>query len=333
MTRAREKLIVIGNVKNLSRSAARWRAGTAEGRRLPPYRALSAGSYLDWMGMCLAFHPDGKIISDRAGADFKPYEEDSRFCINVCPVRTAGEYAPCKKCADEQEDAGSALPFLDMEYFKKECLGLPSKVTVTELKRRLSGEEEGEFNLYSPAGEIRRRRTALSAAEVGTAMHSVMEHLDFHGDVSPEGIRSAVSRLAAEGFLTEEETAGIDVSKIAAFFTSRAGNIVQGADRLEREVMFAVSAPAKKIGLGASDAPVLLQGIMDCVAIADGKITIIDYKTDRGISAEAAAKKYSMQLYCYCLAAERLYGMAVDRAYIYMFETGELAETLPNYLN
>ncbi|MCL6516953.1 UvrD-helicase domain-containing protein [Alicyclobacillus sp.] len=63
MTRARERLILIGSGKDLARQAARWgMVAQAAGESLPLYAMLRAKSYLDWLGPALLRHKDGAIL-------------------------------------------------------------------------------------------------------------------------------------------------------------------------------------------------------------------------------------------------------------------------------
>src|SRR5690606_14269403 len=62
-TRAREKLIITGSVRNLPAICARWCA-TADTpvEQLPPYSVMQASSYLDWIGPAIARHESGRPI-------------------------------------------------------------------------------------------------------------------------------------------------------------------------------------------------------------------------------------------------------------------------------
>ena len=63
-TRAREKLIITGSVRDLERAAARWNSGCGTGPRLAGYQAAAARNYLDWLGPCL-IQGDGSPGLDR----------------------------------------------------------------------------------------------------------------------------------------------------------------------------------------------------------------------------------------------------------------------------
>ena len=89
--------------------------------------------------------------------------------------------------------------------------------------------------------------------------------------------------------------------------------------------MFTIKEKAKRLGVANSESPVLVQGVIDLVLIDGEEITIIDYKTDRNLSPVDASQKYRVQLVCYNMAVEKLFGKRAKHAYIYLFDTGKTA--------
>ena len=91
--------------------------------------------------------------------------------------------------------------------------------------------------------------------------------------------------------------------------------------------MFGISIPAGEAEPDYhGDAQIMLQGVIDCVVIHQGKITILDYKTEHVASADAVREKYRIQLDYYARAAEKIYGLEVTRRILYLFETGNTLE-------
>ncbi len=68
LTRARERLVLVGSVKSLRAACARWSRGAgAPGWPLPESLLLSARSYLDWIGPAVLRHADGAPLRELAG--------------------------------------------------------------------------------------------------------------------------------------------------------------------------------------------------------------------------------------------------------------------------
>lgn len=68
-----------------------------------------------------------------------------------------------------------------------------------------------------------------------------------------------------------------------AFFSTAIGQKLQKADWVKREVSFSMVLPVKEVysHIDAEGEPVLIQGMIDCLFEADGKLYLLDYKTDR----------------------------------------------------
>ena len=96
-----------------------------------------------------------------------------------------------------------------------------------------------------------------------------------------------------------------------------------------REYRFAVKIKAKDIYLDSklTDADeMILQGAVDCAFAQDGKITIIDYKTDRVKNMQELKERYAQQLKLYSYAMKLSTGLEVSRCVIYSFALNDTIE-------
>lgn len=74
LTRAKEKLILLGSVRGLEKLLGTW--GRYVGRDvlpLPDDTLASARCYLDWIGPALMRHPDGELMRQAVGIDESPH--------------------------------------------------------------------------------------------------------------------------------------------------------------------------------------------------------------------------------------------------------------------
>ncbi len=67
LTRAREKLIITGTVRDIPKAAAKWANAAVNGEKLPAYEMLKGLSYLDWIGPALFRHKDCSALRESAG--------------------------------------------------------------------------------------------------------------------------------------------------------------------------------------------------------------------------------------------------------------------------
>ena len=96
-----------------------------------------------------------------------------------------------------------------------------------------------------------------------------------------------------------------------------------------REKKFTVSVPAYEIYPFLSDFPeeeVLLQGIADLVFLEDGKLTVVDYKTDSLEKEEDFIEKYASQVMTYKRALSLCTGYEVGKTLLYSFRLSKEIE-------
>ena len=55
---------------------------------------------------------------------------------------------------------------------------------------------------------------------------------------------------------------------------------------------------------------------------ADGKLILIDYKTDRLVDPARIRRRYQIQLDMYKNAVEAILGRKVDKSYLYLLQNG-----------
>ena len=165
----------------------------------------------------------------------------------------------------------------------------------------------------------------LSPMERGTIMHTVMQRLDFHGDLSFAGIKSQVAGLEARGILPEGAGKIVYIKGIQSFFQSEIGQQVLTAPAVYRELPFSRMLRAKDFYPEVQEEKELLftQGVIDLlVETADGKLILIDYKTDRLTDAARIRQRYQIQLDLYRQAVEAILGRKVDKTYLYLLQNG-----------
>lgn len=220
---------------------------------------------------------------------------------------------------------------LRFEYGHRDALRLKSKFAVSELSR-LAKEETGAAVPVLDTPKFTRDKSKFTGAEKGTILHKVMEHLDFRfmGEVWKEGdrekkiaaIQAAAEDLVKREILTAEETSAISYPKILGFFDSDIGRRAGQSPRLYKEVSFNIM---KQI----AGENIIIQGTIDCYFEEDGKYILLDYKSDYvgdpvdGSGIERLTERYRMQLGLYKDALEKIRGIKVEEAYLYLFDAGK----------
>jgi ATP-dependent helicase/nuclease subunit A len=358
LTRARERLILVGSVADLHGQCERWaRTAGVQGWALPAGDILSARTYLDWLGMALSRHRDGaslRAAGPELPLDPGPRDDPSRWEVHLYPAveGLAGGAAQEKEgvdasdlAAQKGEAAAELLAAVQERLSWRYPYGLASrltaKVSVSELKRRplpgITGEEEEApgRELY-PVRLIQRPRFAqaagdLGGAERGSAAHLVLQHLDLTRDLTGEGIAAQIEELTARELLSPEQAAAVDVEALAAFFAGPLGRrVVARPEAVRREVPFSLRLPARMVypefSLTGAEAeePILVQGIIDWLVREEDGWLLLDFKTDtvKAGALRERKKLYRRQVAIYALAVAAWSGRPVREAYLYFLALG-----------
>ena len=236
-------------------------------------------------------------------------------------------------------------------YPDSDLLTAKAKYSVSELRRaaldaeaKAAAEEDredagGAEKQTASAAKPRRKRTAASAADIGTGYHRIMEFADFalacreDGSVDDEYISGCAQLLHDNGAISDEVFAEIDTDRIAGFFRSDIGRRAAGAARrgaLSKEKPFTLRTAADSGADGSRRRQVLVQGVIDCCYEEDGSMVLIDYKSNfikPGRDCEAELERiqheYRVQIDLYSEAVLKGTGLEVSEAYLYLFSSGE----------
>lgn len=202
----------------------------------------------------------------------------------------------------------------------------------TDPARSAAAQTAWNGAMHRPAFILSEKEKA-SSADIGTAVHVFLQFCDWN-NVLANGIEAELARLTERGFITRETAELVDRKKAARFFSSPLFEDARNARRVWRELRFNILLPASDYTESAerrellSDEQLLIQGIIDCMYIsADGRLRLLDYKTDRvprdtDKAAAMLAERYGEQMRTYMRAAEQITRMPLDRCVIFALSSG-----------
>ncbi len=217
-----------------------------------------------------------------------------------------------------------------------------AKLSVSELKHRAIEEKlaDGEilslddtplFNETNPEKYIPRfareeGETATGGTFYGTAFHRILELWDYPESVNmdendknnicyitPDTITGFANEMRDLHRMDKDMVNAIRPEEVAAFLNSPLGARMRMAKirgELFREQPFV-------IGIEEDGETILVQGIIDAYFIENGHITVVDYKTDRVDDAGMLINRYKTQLEYYGTALERITHLPVVELIIY----------------
>lgn len=227
------------------------------------------------------------------------------------------------------EDYDKISKTLSYSYPFGKLVSIPGNLTVTEIKRMSSSEDEanlfGDINLPKPQNFA--SGSSIYGSVFGTLVHLCMEKLDLCNIADENAISAGLNKLLHDGLISEDERNAVDVSKISAFGKSTVGQRLAAAgDRVRKEFSFKYMVNASEFFDVDTSDQIIVQGTIDAYfEDDDGSLVLVDYKTDKVKNGDtsAIAQRYQVQLDCYAKALEHIVGKKVKEKIIYLFDTDE----------
>ena len=245
-----------------------------------------------------------------------PYER-----TGIAEVRGGAE-SPVKRMIElsksvKAEEVDRISEGLDYVYPYERSLNVPQKVSVSYIKHEAM-EEKGVSIASDPRGD---RVIPTAGALRGTAVHTAFENLELDMEPDEEKVNRFLDELVIKKKLAGDERKYIKASDIIDFLRSGISGRMREAEKrgeLYREQPFIISVPASRIDRTFPDEDrIMVQGIIDAFFIEDGRIVVVDYKTDSVRDDKTLIDRYQAQLDYYEGALRQLMGMESSEKIIY----------------
>lgn len=349
LTRAKEKLILLSANKDIDNLIKKGKeALRCNDIRLPSYMVKKCSSYLQWIIISLMAHRDGNILRERVEGDLNfpsPIEDEGKWNIQVIDsygeddsdIEEENSLTVVEKLKeDEVGDKYSGIDnILNFRYKYKDVTNISPYITVSEIKRKyLEGNikidsdgplAKGNYIEDIVAPRFLRDEKALTRSQIGTAHHTVMEHLPLKMDSSIKSVKELVDMLVIKNILSEDEGKVINYSKISDFLKSDiCKEMIENEDTLLREFPIQLRiSPSEVYDVEDDDDKLVLNGIVDAFYEKDNELIIVDYKSDYYVDKKEMVEKYQVQLELYKKALEKITGKKVRECILYLFYKSE----------
>ncbi|MBQ9805597.1 MAG: UvrD-helicase domain-containing protein [Clostridia bacterium] len=351
LTRARERLYVSGTLRgkweNMLSNASCVRRGNRSA-------ILSCSSYLSWL---LAVIADCQRQNIEFPCIFQHFTLDDGWAEGI-PFTGLRQLTDenSVKTNDRSQEYAELLRNRDRVQYPLQILhGLPTKAAASKLKSDLLDSFLEEEDLderikdqielmssYTPSFDhLLTDRQRVSAADIGTATHAFLEFCDFNR-LAQNGFTEEKVRLVEQHFMRSEIAKLVDDKKVEAFTSSELMRWIGQAKKVYREQKFSILVPmstltenkdfAEKLG----ENTLYVQGSIDLLLeMADGRLILVDYKTDRIYENELVdrvaltkrmQKAHGTQLTYYSKAVEQLFGKKPDKICLYLLALGDMIE-------
>ena len=326
MTRAKEKLILMGSVKNFEE----WTKSA---------KAKTENCYLDMVQSAVLLHKDNFDTHVIKESDL----ETSDTVVTQPSLELAARQEKLFMDAEASDRAlaDEISKRFNFKYPYTSLSKLYTKTTVSELKMAAIKEEEDES--FHPFEETESEEfipvfaggnVSVKGTDRGTAYHNILELLEYDklldATDKKKELDDELLTIINKGEMPETDVAKANKKKILEFVNSETAKSMGRAckeGKLYKEQPFVIGVKASTL---SDDFPesetVLVQGVIDVYYIEDGKITVLDYKTDKVGSADELIKRYRTQLDYYAEAIGKLTGLPVSKKVIYSFALSKTIE-------
>jgi len=307
LTRAKDRLFLVGTVPDAEKAMESYALDIAGGKGASCYLDMVAPVFLE-KNLNHEIHTRSDVsIQTKRGSDFK--EAFKRMLTGSAELSSDVEM---KKTINDR---------LSYEYPYQKDLVAKSKYSVSELgnaKLPVSREKTIAVPLFVQG------KKKLTSAEIGSALHTVMEKLDFKkasemfalgNDDGYAYVKGLIEELREKVILTDDEADAIDTKRIEMFIKSDIGKRLAKADNIYKEVPFNIVKEIDGI-------ETIIQGVIDCYFEEGGEYTLIDYKSGY-VSGEDDIERikqaYAQQVELYGEALEITKNIQVKEKYLYLF--------------
>lgn len=359
MTRAREHLVMVGTIKDLSKSVMKW-THSLQGKDwlLPSAQLGRAACFWDWLGPCLLRHRQGTLLrkplidwEDQLAAPEVYLEDPSHWQLalwNQHSINSQGNLADSASHPNI-ESVKKALPLeavgpipdsitscLEWKYPWSMLADIPGKLSVTEIKQRYQIlEQDTSFSTTTiqPVRQLHKRprflqkEGALTASETGTAFHLVLQHLDLSREMTFQGIALQVKEMEERELLSMPQAQAVDCQALSQFFAGNFGKSILQSPQVLREIPFTLALPARELYLDLPeglDESLIVQGTIDCLFAQGEGFILVDFKTDfiTPDTLEFFKERYRVQMITYKRAVETILEKPVLGIVLYSFSLG-----------
>lgn len=327
LTRPKQKLFIVGSVKNFDTKIAGQTSQLDEFGKLPPLITAQATSYLDWL---LA-----AVLHSGAAEEYAQGITVSKLCPHVFfeKVNPADFMAETAEATEElpqtKHKAADATLVnllekrLSAVYPYASATKVPTKFAVSDIVKAAAEGEESAERIFSARPRFTLEK-GLTGAEIGNAHHIFMQFCSYRA--AAENPQAEIDRLKNGEFITAQQAEVIDPKVILRFFESPLGKRIFASTDVRREFRFLAEVNEEILGM-YMDFPlhgnnVTVQGVADCLFFEEDGIVLLDYKTNR-TTADYLRKTYGVQLGIYKALLERIFEQPVKQCIIYSFYLGE----------
>ncbi|MEG2645611.1 MAG: helicase-exonuclease AddAB subunit AddA [Clostridia bacterium] len=340
LTRAKEKLIIFASVQDYYKKKENLTVLLNSKNKIEPRIVLQNSSYFDNILLALKIYLED--INDKSIFDINVINvksEEFLKSIDLKEIKNKTNISIKQRKENLLQNCNLNLKSnklfqclennLNLEYKFKEDSYTPQRVSVSELKK--ANDEDELKNIFDTKEQINLNtnirvpsvlndeKISYTSVRKGTLIHFILEHLDFLKTYDKLSLKEYINDLVAKNVITKQDASYINIDKIFNFLNSSIGKELKESKKIYKEEAFVLKDDKFSNSI--------IQGVIDLYYITkDGKVILVDFKTDKTNKTSYYIKKYKKQLDIYKEAIEKLTDFKVSNSYIYSFEMNDKIE-------
>lgn len=322
MTRAKEKLIMVyakDNIDNILRKYASKIPAVSD--RFSAFAVSTANGYGEWLLSALLRHPDGRAMRETAGiSDDIVLKCDAPLKV-VMTEFCGTEAEKSRKKSKGKVDSELLSLIKERSQFRYKYEALSGVMT-----KRAASEADKNFvdrDYFASSAPAFLSEGGLTGAARGVATHTFIQFADY--EKASKSVKDEINRLYDMGVLSAAQAKSINIKAAEIFFESGLLKRILASEKVMREKKFTVEVPISEIYEELSqysDEMMMIQGIADCAFLEDGRLVVVDYKTDSLKTEQEFIDKYASQVLLYKKALSQCTGYEVKETLLYSFNLG-----------
>ncbi len=326
LTRAKEKLIVMGTVNNEKLAKKLTAAAKCKTLKFGSHIVREASSLMEWICMSLVRFDRFEELRNTLNINSQMLKTDCPITVKFTSLKDY-EYCETVNINNLPEETEQTFENIDelftwqYNHIKNEVY---TKYSVSNIKRNKLQYRNIHFLKENMIGE----NDELSGAEKGTLIHLIFEKAIKSKIKDEQALKDMLNTLLSKNVITEQEYKNIPVKQVMNFLKSDICTKIYSSTEVYVEAPFEIMCDSSIADDETKGVEILVQGIIDLYFLEDDTYTVIDFKsdkvTDKNINEKV--KDYEIQLTLYKDAVKKMHSTEKVKAYLYFLDADKFIE-------
>lgn len=323
LTRAKEKIIIYGTVKDIEKYIDEIRIQISDGVVSQTVLQQNNSHLKNILVGLMASNSENYTINT---VKIKNEEDKENVKTDLTPLGNLKNISNNLDCSIDATRLEEIKNGITLDYQFKTSKDILQKYTATSLNTKAEAAEK--ISIYEEVPKILKNK--IDSVSFGTCVHKIMEITDLVNSTYDEIL------LNTKKVLEEFESSNLNEKNIAkrileAIECLKSKNIITSKSKIEKEYEFVIKDNLHGIVEEKLEESSLIQGIIDLYIENEDRCIIVDFKTDNVKQSDELLERYLPQLAVYKRGIELSLGKTPD-VYIYSFSLNELIKVDTNAL-